>query len=280
MNLIKYLFILIALLFITGCENKAPTEKMTSTESCYQQLKLDSFYHPENSTHILILIDQTTPLSERLKTHLLEQLKPLYVEGNTISIGELSTFSKDYYTRIVATSIIDAPLTYEDEQEVARNKIKKLERCIKNKSEQANIQIPQQIKKTLSNSNSNIDQSELFKSFQDITNATLKQSPSNKKIILIASDMLEHSSITSFYKQNINPVQEIKKVKNADLLANFQGADIYVIGAGALSDTQSSKRSIQTMKNLKKFWELYFEASNGHLIEFGAPELLNPIDHN
>ncbi len=276
------LYLIIFLLLFTGCQkqNIADTKisetQGNSNENCYQKLKLENFYHPNHTTDILIVIDQTTPLSKRLEAHLLQQLEPLYVEGNTITIAEVSTFSKDYYTRIVDHTIIDSSLTYEDEQSVPKNKIKKIQKCIQKQSEDARSMIPTEIKKTLSNSKNSIDQSELFKSFQDLANSTLKKSSSGKNVILIVSDMLEHSSVTSFYGKNINPVQELKRIKNIGLLADFQGAKVYIVGAGSISDN-NAKRTIQDMQNLKKFWQLYFTASNAELVEFGAPELLNPI---
>ena len=286
MKFFSLLYASIFLILLAGCENKMTTDQKTthdskiSDESCYQQLGLEEFQNSNASPHIFIIIDQTTPFNKPLEKHLEDQLKPLFRAGNIFTLAEISTFSKDYHTRITANAHIDTPLTFDQEQDVPRNKIKKFKNCIQKQADTVTSILPQEIKKTLSNSNNTIDQSDLLKSFQDLADSTIKKSSSEKKVIIIASDMLEHSSITSFYGRNINPSQELRKIKRAGLLTDFQGAKVYVLGAGTISenDSKTTKRTIQTMQNLKKFWNLYFTASNATLVEFGAPELLNPIE--
>jgi hypothetical protein len=69
-------------------------------------------------------------------------------------------------------------------------------------------------------------------------------------------------------------------VEQNQLLADFGGARIYIVGAGILSDDASKAkryRDSQTMQALTTFWRSYFEKSNAHLVEIGQPALLNSM---
>lgn len=113
----------------------------------------------------------------------------------------------------------------------------------------------------------------------------MRQSKAQHKIVLLVSDMLENSSVTSFYAnqavRQINADKELKLVADNQLYGDFGGARVYVIGAGLLAeDAKHPKgiyRSTQTMQALSKFWTGYFQKSNAELVEFGQPALLNPI---
>lgn len=133
-------------------------------------------------------------------------------------------------------------------------------------------------------SSNDITKSDVFASLKDIS-GKVRQSAAQHKVVLLASDMLENSSITSFYaKQAVRQIdleKELKLVADNQLFGDFGGARVYVIGAGLLAeDSKHQKgayRSTQTMQALSKFWTRYFKRSNAELIEFGQPALLNPI---
>ena len=104
--------------------------------------------------------------------------------------------------------------------------------------------------------------------------------------MLLASDMLENSSVSSFYLHNavrrIDPQVEMKNATAAGLIGDFGGARVYVIGAGLLggdAKVKNAYRDTQTVSALKEFWTLYFQKSNASIGEFGAPALLGPVGY-
>jgi len=96
----------------------------------------------------------------------------------------------------------------------------------------------------------------------------------------LVSDMIEHSSITSFYSKGnlkkVNADKEMKKVKSSGSMANFAGADVFVIGAGIVG--KKGYRDAKTLKMLSTFWEKYFAATHANLKAFGTPMLLEDIE--
>ena len=65
------------------------------------------------------------------------------------------------------------------------------------------------------------------------------------------------------------------------LLADFAGARLYVIGAGLLGEdakkNKAAYRDPKTMQALATFWKIYFDKSNAQLMGFGQPALLNQV---
>jgi hypothetical protein len=66
------------------------------------------------------------------------------------------------------------------------------------------------------------------------------------------------------------------KLKKSGFTADFDGAKVYVIGAGMVS--KKSYRTSKTLKALTDFWETYFRSSNAKLQAIGTPMLLEDIE--
>ncbi|MDP1785285.1 MAG: hypothetical protein Q8K81_07680 [Sulfuricurvum sp.] len=74
---------------------------------------------------------------------------------------------------------------------------------------------------------------------------------------------------------------ELKIVEANKMVADFGGANVYVLGEGLVPTTSNvasdSYRDPKTMNSLQEFWKMYFKKSNAKLIEFGQPALLNTV---
>ena len=81
--------------------------------------------------------------------------------------------------------------------------------------------------------------------------------------------------------RRIDPAKEMKLVLDNQLIADFAGARLYVLGAGLLGDdakkNKAAYRDPKTMQALSSFWKSYFDKSNAQLMEFGQPALLNQV---
>jgi hypothetical protein len=131
-------------------------------------------------------------------------------------------------------------------------------------------------------SSGEIAKSDVMASLKDIA-GKVRQSQAKEKVVLLVSDMLENSSITSFYTsqvvRKIDPAKELGLAQDNQLMADFADARVYVIGAGLLNDSKNKTayRDPKTMLALRSFWQSYFEKSHARLMEFGQPALLNPV---
>lgn len=236
------------------------------------------------SVELFVIVDQTTPFDSGLKQAVANNIRQFIKAGNAISVVQFSAFMQGHYTDVLVSVNLDQELPQEMRSDISKPLLSKFDQCQRNQPRQAGQLVGAALKAAFGNSSSGIDKSDVLASLKDIS-AKSRQSKAQRKIVLLASDMLENSSISSFYSnqavRQINAEQELALVKKANLFGDFGNAEVYVIGAGLLAEeSKVSKkvyRSPHVMNALSDFWKDWFKKSNASLIEFGQPALLNSI---
>lgn len=78
----------------------------------------------------------------------------------------------------------------------------------------------------LKGANKKLPHSDILKSLDDIAEHIIKPSSANEKVVLLVSDMIEHSSITTFYSKGslkkVDAKSEMAKVNKADTWRTLQ----------------------------------------------------------
>lgn len=241
---------------------------------------------PSNNiaVELFVIIDQTTPFDTRLKQSVADNVRPFLQSNHAFSVTQFSAFTQGHYTDVLVSGKLDAKLVQKQRDDISKPALAKHDKCIAMQTKQASRLLGGAMKSAFSVESNNIAKSDVLASLKDIS-SKVKQSTADRKIVLIASDMLENSSISSFYAKQavrqINPEKELKLVADNQMLGDFGGAKVYVIGAGLLTeDAKQAKgvyRSPQIMQALATFWKAWFQKSNAEIVEFGQPALLNPI---
>lgn len=250
--------------------------------SCYDARTVAPSRDLENE--FFLVIDQTTLFDGRLKQSVADNISPFLSAGNAFSITQFSAFNQGRYTETLVSGKLDFHLSADDRDKVSKVALKKLDRCLSMQQRQAYALVGSAMKSAFDDSSSGLLRSDILASMKDVSRM-VKQSKANRKIVLIASDMLENSSITSFYAKNavriINVDKELQNAEKNQAFGDFGGAEIYIIGAGLLAeDAKLAKgiyRSPQVIQALSQFWGEYFRRSNARLVEFGHPALMSPI---
>jgi hypothetical protein len=251
--------------------------------SCYKANKFDvPIQSPEKE--IFVLVDQTTILDEKLQNSVLENTWGFLDLNSSYTVVSFSAFSQGRYTEVVAAGVIEPEFPPKKRNSTSVRKLKSFDECMKGQVQWAKKRAVDAIKKSFSASHVQLAKSDIIASLRDVS-ARVKESPAKDKVLFIVSDMLENSTISSFYAGNmrvrsIDPSKEILAAEKADLLSDFGGARVFVLGAGLIGpsgDSKSSYRDPRTMNALHDFWSKYFEKSNATLDEFGQPALLQPI---
>lgn len=236
-------------------------------------------------TELFVIIDQTTLLDLRLKQLVADNIKPFLVPNNGFSIVTFSAYTQGRYTELAASGKLDMALNTDKRNDISKPALVKFDHCMAQQLPQAAQIVGQALRAAYENTSGDIAKSDVLAGIKAVS-TIVQNSKANNKIVLIVSDMLENSSITSFYAdkgqsvRKIDSAKELKIVEENRLFGNFDGARIYIIGAGLLGgDAQKEKRyrDPKTMQSLSGFWKSYFDKSNAKLIEFGEPALLNPI---
>lgn len=253
---------------ISSCYDKKLQAKSVSLES-----------------EIFIAIDQTTLLDPKLKQLVADNIKPFLSANHGFTVMTFSAYTQGQYTAVAVSGKLSPALEAAQRNDISKPVLGKFDQCMSLQPQQAAQIVGGALRSAFDGTSTEISKSDVLASIKAIS-SKVRQSTAQNKVVLVVSDMLENSSVSSFYGpkgqsvRKVDPIHEMKLVEQNQLMADFKGARIYVIGAGLLSDdTNTSKRyrDPQTMQALSTFWRLYFEKSNAHLIEIGQPALLNPV---
>jgi hypothetical protein len=236
-------------------------------------------------SEIFVAIDQTTPLDLALKQSIADNLKPFLSAGNGFSVLTFSAYTQGRYTQVVTSGRLDPALDSAQRDDISKPVLSKFDQCMARQPQLAAQLAGGALRASFDGSSSEIAKSDVLASLKGMS-VKVKNSSAKDKVVLLVSDMLENSSVSSFYANQGTAVRkidvevEMKLVNDNQLVADFGGARVYVIGAGLLPDDAAKAkryRDPKTMQALTAFWKSYFDKSNAKLIEFGQPALLNPI---
>ncbi|HEY1057465.1 MAG TPA: hypothetical protein VGE55_01905 [Limnobacter sp.] len=257
-----------------GVENDVP--------SCYG-IEGISVPSPDSQHELFLLIDQTTPFDDKLRQSIRENAGRLIVPGASYVVASFSSYGDRRYFEVISAGKLESPLTPAQRDSTKRTAIPKFDACMKSQAAYGRKTAATAINKALESVSGAIPQSDVASSLQRLA-LRVRASKAVDKVVFIASDMLENSSISSFYAgpeiRTLQPEQEIQKFLQKQAVADFGPARVYVLGAGLLAqgkDAQKSYRKPETIQALNRFWQLYFSKSQASLDDFGAPTLVNPI---
>lgn len=250
--------------------------------SCYDAKLSASATTP--AVELFVVIDQTTLLDDDLKQAVANQVRPFLTAGNNFSVLVFSAYTQGKYTQLLTSGQLDGALSTTLRNDISKPILAKFDQCMSRQPVLAAQAIGGALRAAFDGTSGDIAKSDILASLKDIS-AKVRQSSASEKVVLLVSDMLENSSVSSFYAsqavRKIDPAKELQLVTEHQFIADFGGARIYVIGAGLLNSvdkkSKAQYRDPKTMQALASFWRSYFEKSRGQLVEFGEPALLNQI---
>lgn len=237
------------------------------------------------STELFVLVDQTTVFDPVLQQQVADNVRPFMTAGNAFSILTFSAFSQGRYAQVLSAGTIEPGIPAAARDDISKPLLGKFDACQKRQPQIAMGAIGAALRAAFGGSSADLAKSDVMASFKSIS-ARVRKSPAREKVVLIASDMLENSSITSFYAskgtavRQIDAGRELKLAGDNDMFGDFGGAKVYVVGTGLLAEDakKSNKyRDPKTLRALTEFWNGYFRKSHATLVELGQPALLNGI---
>lgn len=268
--------LLVALAVISGGVHADETNQVPS---CYAANKME-VPAPTPQHEVFILLDETTPLDSHLQSALYSITQSLIRPGVRFSVLSFSAYAQGRYLNRSASGALELPLSEKLRPSIGMKILKNFDACMAGQARYGLNLALQAEKHILDKATMDLKKSDVVASLTEVSQL-VKASPAPKRTLLVVSDMLENSSVASFYAKNsvrrIDPEKELASVAREKMLGDFGGADVYVMGAGIVPETGTAVyRDPKTMGALKSFWLAYFSKSNGKMVEFGAPELLSP----
>ena len=248
--------------------------------SCYKALDIPlSESRPDKA--LFIFVDQTTPLDKKMMIYIYKNMMHFIKNGNAVTIASFSANANGKYADVAYEGYVEPLLSKESMYDISKKKLRKYKGCMNGQYHYAKKKATKALVRVLKGANKTLPHSDIFRSLHDLSKRVVKPSGANDKVVLIVSDGLEHSAITSFYHKggikNIESVQELQKVKKSGYMANFGGARVYMVGVGATSNAKAY-RDANSLEKLSRFWRAYFQNAHANLKAIGTPMLLEDVE--
>lgn len=236
---------------------------------------------------VYLLIDQTVLLDPTLQQSVLNNMLSLLQPGTKFVVAEFSAFSQEHYLNVLHTGIIETPIPASQEGDVVMSRLGDFKTCLKNQAPFAQRMALSTAAQVMKASSDDLAQSDVMLALKTVSDA-VRQDKAAKKVVFVVTDGLENSSVTSFYAhdavRDVNADAEMKKAEASQLVGDFGGARVYVLGGGVMvpatkgsAAERNGYRDPKTLLDLKRFWGEYFSKSNGMLVEFGEPALVEGV---
>lgn len=254
--------------------------------SCYTANKM-KVENPQTEVEIIVLVDQTTPLDAGLQDSVRENVGRLIKSGSAFVIGSFSSFGQGRYLEVLSAGTLEGPIAQKVRDDISVKTLRSFDQCMSSQVNYGRKIAAAALNRALDGSSPDLAKSDVMGALKELS-SRVRQSTAKEKIVFLVSDMLENSGISSFYTnknvRTIDPAAELKRAKADQVVGDFGGARIFILGAGLVQENARGKnkdsgvyRNPKTVNLLRTFWESYFESSNAKLVEFGAPALLNPV---
>ncbi len=242
-------------------------------KNCYADPSFGFKKTPDQKAHLYVLIDQTVGFDIELQKNVYQAVINFLQPGLTISIFNFSSNVNKQSIKRASRLWLDTKLTSlqgffadgdQDLLAACQDKQKAIVQRI----------IGVNLSKIFNDKTPTRTHSEVLYNLKIISDA-FRRDRIKRKYILLVSDMIENSHIASFYDKEIlkrvNIKEELKAIKAKGYVNNFRGARVFIAGGGYGQESPF-------IGNLEAFWRAYFNANKGKLIEFGKPQILNPIN--
>jgi hypothetical protein len=260
----------------------APALAQNNVPSCYTASGI-GLAPPAPRHATFVFVDQSTGLDARLRNTIESNLRRRLRPGSTFTIATFSAYGRGHYATILASGAIEETVSGPERRNVSVRRLNSLDACLRRQLPWATALAVTRLAQATNVSASAFFNSEIMGSLGQLAGA-VRAAGAPDRLVIIASDLLEFSTATSFYRnrsmRRIDPAVEIRLAARNRLIADFAGARVAVIGAGLLPPQSGGAaiRDVHAMNALRAFWEEWFLRSRAHLVAYGQPDLVAPID--
>ena len=199
--------------------------------SCYAASHF-TFSSPPPNRLLYVLIDQATPLSPALQKSVIDNINHALGPATKFVIAEFSRTSNNHYLQVLHTGIIESPMTPSERNNVPVNALGGFDNCMRDQGffaiRMADTTAQQVLQSATGASNQPNDILLALKTVAPV----IAQDPARQKVLFLVSNGFENSSFAHFASGTFNPEQMLQQARTDGLLANFGGAQVFVLGAG------------------------------------------------
>ena len=248
--------------------------------SCYDYADVAEFKPDSYSRDVVVMVDQTVNLDVNLKKTVHQQMGQLLTSGDRIRIVPFSANAQGRYTDVAFDGAFDTELSNDSRNAMNRIKLNKFDACMEKQKTLAIRLVHEKLKTSFHDSEQTYPKTELAGSLMSVSKSLFSDAGEQRKILILVSDMLENSDVSSFYARGsvrtIDPDAEFAKYASTIPSDALSSVDVFVIGGGYLNGGRAYS-SQSALNSLRSFWEKIIAQAGGNLSDFGTPQLLTDI---
>lgn len=265
-------FILPILAAIVTLSAQAAQAAQPAAVDCYALLSLEKF-KPAPSRELVILIDETTVFTPDLINTFTAKVGKTVQPGDRVSLIGFSAVSNKHHVKELASVDIDRMPEPAAERDLPVRRAGDLNQCVTLQKVTKGRAIETVLRAALKRASHTIPFSEIVGAFRDI-GGRLKASEAKTRVVIVATDGLQHSATLTFYDHKairlLDAEKEATSLRARGLLSDLGGARVYVFGGG-LAPPDAGFRDQAELVALESFWRRYVKDSGGELVAFGKP---------
>lgn len=239
---------------------------------CYALLSLEKF-KPAPSRELVIVIDETTVFSPDLINTFTAKVAKTVQPGDRVSLIGFSAVSNKHHVHELASVDVDRMPEPAAERDLPVRRASDLNQCVTLQKVTKGRAIDTALRAALKRASHTIPFSEIVGAFRDI-GGRLKASEAKNRVVIVATDGLQHSATLTFYDHKairlLDADKEATGLRARGLLSDLAGARVYVFGGG-LAPPDAGFRDQSELLALEAFWCRYIKDSGGELVAFGKP---------
>lgn len=243
---------------------------------CYDTAGLAA-HRPPLARDVMVAVDETTVVPDDLRETLHGMLGAMLRPGDRVTVIAFSSFNRNHYLREVMVRTIEQAPPQSVQMNMPSRKLKALLPCVTGNQKTALDEVKTTAMLLVEKATADISHSEIVMSMREL-GLRLRTSPAKDRLMLIVSDGIEHSSVTSFYRnrglREIGPTDELAKVRKKNAIADLGGTRVFWFGGGLGASTDGYLDQTRLL-HLETFWSGYIKESKGTLVSFGKPSLMN-----
>jgi len=273
MQMQRYFFKLMALAMVMVPISGLAQEK---TASCYAHIDYGEPVSTLPTRALYIVVDQTMEMSDNMPQKIEQLIADWGRPGDLIKVARFSANMREHYPSVEYQFKHEPKPTEKYLFGLRWADKKQLEECLARQEGDSKAAFSKALGQVFAGVNPKTPKTDIFQALKQLSKHMLDNDV-QEKVVLLVSDGLENSAVTSFYHKGkirkIDSRKEIAKLRRQGLVSHWAGARIYMYGLG-LPPKKQKYMDMNTAKALSKFWEHYFVEGEAKVAALGSPELL------
>ncbi len=240
---------------------------------------------PVPNAALFVVADESVGFDKNMINRANKMLYHWLQSGRYVEVIRFSSGVRGRYTEVVTAGRVDPEPQDDFINNLRRSELGRFQKLHRKQPILAKKQAQKALLSIIKTSNKSVPHSDIISNMKEVA-VHIKNVQAQRKVLFVLSDMLENSSVTTFYSKghvkNIDPVKVLNTTKELGMMADFgENVTVYILGLGYFWTGEGSgqEKYLDPIRSDKiaQFWKMYFESSHAGIGEIGKPLMYQKI---